>query len=101
MYLLPCCQHSQENSYNPYYSLVCQQLSRTAHAYKITLQFTLWDFLRDLGESSVGGAAVIKNAKEDIDFDDKTISKTRIQHVAKAYAWWIAKDCVSLIILKV
>ena len=100
-YLLLCCQHSQENSYNPYYSLVCQQLSRTAHAYKITLQFTLWDFLRDLGESNVGGAAVIKNAKEDVEFDNKSISKTRIQHVAKAYAWWIAKDCVSLMILKV
>ena len=92
---------SQESSYNPYYSLVCQQLSRTAHAYKITLQFTLWDFLRDLGESNVGGAAVIKNAKEDVEFDVKSISKTRIQHVAKAYAWWIAKDCASLMILKV
>jgi len=48
----------------------------------------------------VGGAAVIKNAKEAVEFDDKSISKTRIQHVAKAYAWWIAKDCVSLMILK-
>ena len=91
----------QESSYNPYYSLVGQQLSRTAHAHKITLQFTLWDFLRDLGESNVGGAAVIKNTKEDVEFDVKSISKTRIQHVAKAYAWWIAKDCASLMILKV
>ena len=40
-------------------TLVDQQLSRTKHAYKITL----WDFLRDLGESNVGGAAVIKNSK--------------------------------------
>jgi nucleolar MIF4G domain-containing protein 1 len=64
------------------------------------LQFTLWDFLRDLGESNVGGAAVIKNAK-DVEFDVKSISKTRMQHVAKAYAWWIAKDCTSLMILKV
>ena len=101
IYILLCCQHSQENSYNPYYSLVCQQLSRTSHAYKITLQFTLWDFLRDLGESNVGGAAAIKNAKDDAEFDVKSISKTRIQHVAKAYAWWIAKDCCSLMILKV
>ncbi|KAF8813324.1 hypothetical protein BYT27DRAFT_7180798 [Phlegmacium glaucopus] len=96
--LLHCC--GNESSYNPYYSLVGQQLSRTTHAYKITLQFTLWDFLRDLGESNVGGAAVIKNAKEDIEFDVKSMSKTRIQHVAKAYAWWIAKDCASLMILK-
>ena len=93
--------NSQESSYNPYYSLVGQQLTCTAHAYKITLQFTLWDFLRDLGESNVGGAAVIKNVKEDVEFDIKSISSTRIQHVAKAYAWWIAKDCASLMILKV
>lgn len=78
-----------------------QQLSRTAHAYKITLQFALWDFLRDLGESNVGGAAVIKNTNEDVEFDVKSMSKMRIQHVAKAYAWWIAKDCASLMILKV
>ena len=44
---------------------------------------------------------MIKNAKEDVEFDFKSISKTRIQHVAKAYAWWISKDCVSLMILKV
>jgi len=43
---------------------------------------------------------VIKNTKEDVEFDVKSISKTRIQHVAKAYAWWIAKDCASLMILK-
>ena len=49
----------------------------------------------------MGGAAAIKNAKDDAEFDVKSISKTRIQHVAKAYAWWIAKDCCSLMILKV
>jgi nucleolar MIF4G domain-containing protein 1 len=43
---------------------------------------------------------VIKNAK-DVEFDVKSISKTRMQHIAKAYAWWIAKDCTSLMILKV
>jgi len=91
----------QERSYNPYYTLVCQQLCHNSHSYKITLQFSLWDFLRDLGETTVGGAAVIKNIKEDDGFDVKTISQTRLQNVAKAYAWWIAKDCVTLLILKV
>ena len=44
---------------------------------------------------------MIKNAKEDVEFDVKSISKTRIEHVPKAYAWWIAKVCVlSLMILK-
>ncbi|KAF5382190.1 hypothetical protein D9615_004440 [Tricholomella constricta] len=97
--LLHCC--GNEKSYNPYYTLVCQQLCRISHSYKITLQFSLWDFFRDLGETSVGGAQVIKNLKDDDDgFDVKSISTTRMRNVAKAYGWWIAKDCVTLAILK-
>ncbi|KAF8150806.1 hypothetical protein B0H34DRAFT_665767 [Crassisporium funariophilum] len=96
--ILHCC--GNERSYNPYYTLVCQQLCHTAHAYRITLQFSLWDFLRDLGETNVGGAAVIKNIKEDEGFDVKSISEIRMRNVAKAYAWWLAKDCVTLVILK-
>ncbi|PPQ83433.1 hypothetical protein CVT25_007024 [Psilocybe cyanescens] len=96
--ILHCC--GNERSYNPYYSLVCQQLCRTSHAYKITLQFGLWDFLRDLGETTVGGAAIIKNIKEDDGFDVKSVSDVRLQNVAKAYAWWIAKDCLTMLILK-
>src|ERR1700733_9545217 len=92
----------QERSYNPYYTLVCQHLCRTSHSYKITLQFCLWDFFRDLGESSVGGSEVIKNTKDDgVAFDTGRISLTRIRNVAKAYAWWIAKDSLILGILKV
>ncbi|KAF7374789.1 MIF4G/MA4-domain-containing protein [Mycena sanguinolenta] len=60
--LLHCC--GNEKSYNPYYVLVCQHLCRSSHAYKITLQFCLWDFLRDLGEANVGGAEVLKNLKD-------------------------------------
>ncbi|KAG5646977.1 hypothetical protein DXG03_001700 [Asterophora parasitica] len=97
--LLHCC--GNEKSYNPYYTLVCQQLCRTSHSYKITLQFCLWDFFRDLGETSVGGTEVIKNLKDDDDsFDVKNISTTRMHNVAKAYGWWISKDCVNLAILK-
>jgi len=45
---------------------------------------------------------VIKNAKDDGDVvSTKKISSTRIKNVANAYAWWIAKDCSSLAILKV
>lgn len=93
----------KEKSYNPYYTLVCQQLCRSSHSYKITLQFCLWDFLRDMGEVSVGGAQVIKNLQDDggDGFGSNNVSDTRMQNVAKAYAWWIAKDCVSLTILKV
>lgn len=97
--LLHCC--GNEKTYNPYYALVCQQLCRQSHSYKITLQFCLWDFLRDMGEASVGGAEVVKNAKDDsAGFDLKKISSSRMRNVAKAYAWWISKDVVNLNIFK-
>jgi nucleolar MIF4G domain-containing protein 1 len=92
----------QERSYNPYYTLVGQQLCRTSHSYKITLQFCLWDVLRDMGEASVGGSEIIKNLKDDeFAIDGGRISPRRLRNVAKAYAWWIAKDSVMLSVLKV
>lgn len=96
--ILRCC--GNEKSYNPYYTLTAQHLCRTSHSYKVTLQFCLWDFLRDLGETTVGGAEVIKNLKENDGFDAKNISGTRMANMAKAYGWWIAKDCCTLTILK-
>lgn len=42
--------------------------------------------------------------KNSDDFDDSSsqkVSRSRLQNVCKAYAWWIAKDCVNLMILKV
>ena len=80
-------------------------MCRQSHSYKITLQFCLWDFLRDLGETRVGGAEVVKNLGDiNDDSDDeeraKKISPARMRNVAKLYAWWIAKDATSLTILK-
>lgn len=90
-----------EKSYNPYYTLVCQHLCQDSHSYKITLQYWLWDFLRDLGQINVGGAEVIKNLKDNHDrLEVKSISSSRMKNVAKAYGWWIAKDTCSLLILK-
>lgn len=92
----------QEKVYNPYYTLVCQHLCRTSHSYKITLQFCLWDFLREIGEASVGGAEVLKNLKDKgEDFEARDTSSTKMRNVANAYAWWVAKDCVALSIFKV
>jgi nucleolar MIF4G domain-containing protein 1 len=62
------------------------------------VQFFFWDFLRDLGESNVGGIEVIKNVKVDTDLNG--VSKLRLKNIAKAYGWWIAKDSVALTILK-
>ena len=98
--ILHCC--GNEKSFNPYYAFVVQHLCRNAHSYKVTLQFCLWDFLRDLGETNVGGAEMLKNIKDDVvGFDLKKISDTRMRNVARAYAWWLAKDCCTLAILKV
>ncbi|CCM01388.1 uncharacterized protein FIBRA_03439 [Fibroporia radiculosa] len=96
--ILHCC--GNEKSFNPYYILVGQQLCQTSHSHKITLQFCLWDFLRDLGETNVGGAELIKNLGEDGGFGVKNISSTRMKNVARAYGWWIAKNCCTLAILK-
>ncbi|KAI0316061.1 armadillo-type protein [Amylostereum chailletii] len=97
--ILHCC--GNEKTYNPYYTFIAQHLCKMSHSYKVTLQFCLWDFLRDLGETTVGGAEIIKNLQDNVDFDNtKTISSSRKRNVAKAYGWWVARDCVSLAILK-
>ncbi|KAI0359869.1 MIF4G-domain-containing protein [Trametes cingulata] len=98
--ILHCC--GNEKQYNPYYALVVQQLCRLSHSHKITLQFCLWDFLRDMGETTVGGAEILKNLSEDdrAGFNVKSISSTRMRNVARAYGWWLAKDCCTLAILK-
>lgn len=92
----------QEKMYNPYYTLVCQELCRLSHSYRITLQFCLWDFLRELGEKNVGGVELLKR-QEELGFPShgKSISHYRLKNTARAYSWWVAKDCCSLSIFKV
>ena len=95
-------QNPQENAYNPYYTFVCQHLCKSSHSYKITLQYCLWDLLRDLGEDSVGGIEVLRNLKGSEDgFEVKDVSSNKMRNVANAYAWWVAKDCIALPIFKV
>jgi len=92
----------QEKVYNPYYALVCQELCRFSHSYRITLQFCLWDFLRELGESNVGGAELLKRQDEPgFSFQGKSITHHRLKNTARAYSWWVAKECCSLTIFKV
>jgi nucleolar MIF4G domain-containing protein 1 len=83
---------------------VAQHLCTDSHAYKITLQFSLWDFLRDLGETSVGGAEVVKNLEGNGEGEfgnGKKITERRVRNVARLYAWLIAKGRLTLAILKV
>jgi len=55
-----------------------------------------------MGETNVGGAEIIKSAQDDnLGLSTgKTVSTAKMNNVAKAYAWWIAKDCCALSILK-
>lgn len=87
----------QERTYNPFYTLVAQHLCQKSHSHRVTLQYCLWDFLRSLGETQVGGAAI---SRDFADTGDE-VSDWTISNYAKAYAWWLARGSVTLTILKV
>ena len=55
-----------------------------------------------MGESTVGGAEILKNltADDHAGFTVKSLSSTRVGNVACAFGWWIAKDCCTLAVLK-
>lgn len=71
-----------------------------SHSFQITLQYCLWDFFRELGEKSVGGEELVKTITDD-GSEVKKVSSRRIINLAKLYAWCVAKDVLSLAILKV
>jgi nucleolar MIF4G domain-containing protein 1 len=82
--------------------MVGQQLCRTSHSFQVTLQYCLWDFLRDLGESDVGGTALVQSLQDNGNVGEtKSVPAAKIHNVARAYAWWVAKGCTTLSILKV
>lgn len=91
----------QEKAYNPYYTLVAHRMATKSHGFGITLQYCLWDFLRELGEKKVGGEEMVKNLEEESGSGPSKVSKRRITNLAKLYAWCVAKEVLSLLILKV
>lgn len=89
----------QEKTYNPYYTLVAHRMASQSHSFQITLQYCLWDFLRELGEKTVGGEELVKTITDDGVV--AKVSKRRIVNLAKLYAWCVAKDVLNLTIFKV
>ncbi|RIB13752.1 hypothetical protein C2G38_2144385 [Gigaspora rosea] len=93
--LLHCC--GNENTHNPYYSLIAQRLCDYDHSFKVTFKYCLWDFLRECGESDVGGIMLksipVKNTSE-------KISLRRIVNLTKLFAWLIVNGGLSVISLK-
>lgn len=69
-----------EAAYNPYYTLVLNNLCANSYDHRFTLQYALWDLLRELGDGGV--------------------PDTRAAHVARALAFLIARGSVDLTILK-
>ncbi|KAJ2556616.1 suppressor of glycerol defect [Coemansia sp. RSA 1933] len=93
--LLHCC--GQEQAYNPYYALVAFKLCSYHGSYAHTLQYALWDFLREMGETDVGG---LGRATDDDDVGETVVPLRRIVNMAKLYAWLIDKQALSLLVLK-
>ncbi|KAF0396836.1 ARM repeat-containing protein [Gigaspora margarita] len=93
--LLHCC--GNENTHNPYYSLIAQRLCDYDHSFKVTFKYCLWDFLRECGESDVGGIMLksmpVTNTPE-------KISLRRIVNLTKLFAWLIVNEGLSVISLK-
>lgn len=71
-----------------------------SHSFQITLQYCLWDFVRELGEKTVGGEELVKTISDDGGKLAK-VSSRRVANLARLYAWCVAKDVLSLLILKV
>ena len=93
----------QEAAYNPYYVLVGQRLAQDLIEMRVTLQYVLWDFFRELGEKHVGGESVVASNGADEDGGDAldewlgdAARARRLLHLARAYGWWIAKGALSL-----
>ncbi|KAJ9475294.1 Suppressor of glycerol defect protein 1 [Pseudozyma hubeiensis] len=90
-----------ESTYNPYYTLIGQEICRNHHGMRITLQYCLWDFLREIGQKQVGGekfsAALFESEDQG---GSREVDPRRIGNMARAYAWWIARECLSLQSLK-
>ncbi|KAJ2125481.1 suppressor of glycerol defect [Coemansia sp. RSA 720] len=87
----------QEQAYNPYYTLVAYKLCSYHNTYRLTMQYALWDFLRELGESDVGGLGRISEESSSL---GANVPLRRIVNLAKTYAWLVDKQVLSLLILK-
>ncbi|KAF7720685.1 suppressor of glycerol defect [Apophysomyces ossiformis] len=95
--LLQCT--GNEKTFNPYYMLVSKKLCEYDHSFKVTYQYCLWDFLRDLGEMEVGGLERSSEAAA-LAGNGRSIRLSRVVNVAKFYAYLIAQGALSLSVLK-
>ncbi|GAN08931.1 mif4g ma4 domain-containing protein [Mucor ambiguus] len=89
-----------EKTFNPYYMLVSKRLCEVDHSFKVTFQYCLWDFLRECGESEVGGLERSATENSVLDEGNKNIRVSKLSNMAKFYASLIADGALTLAVLK-
>lgn len=95
-----------EKAYNPYYTLVLHRLCLLKHAFRVTLQYALWDYFRELGESDVGGMGedtgkAQRPGRSNLKDDHSLPPLRRTVNLAKTYGWLLGKKSLSPMILRV
>lgn len=101
---------SQEQEYNPYYTLILTHLCESSYSHRFSLQYAYWDFLRgDLGEAEIGGESHSggggggRSAFADGDDDSeqgKEKKGRKVRNLALTLAWIIGKGAADLSIFK-
>ncbi|ORX97413.1 hypothetical protein K493DRAFT_350072 [Basidiobolus meristosporus CBS 931.73] len=89
-----------EQTYNPYYSLVGQKFCSLKHSFKVTFQYSLWDFMREMGESDVGGMEMLKSTSAPSLDSNSQVPLRRVVNLARMFAFLLADGSLSLMILK-
>lgn len=103
---------AREPAFNPYYVVVGSRLANEdERGTKITMQYCLWDFMRKLGEKSVGGQSILSRQEEEDESDleedenESTLafggekgmaSEQGMSNVARTYGWWMAKGSLTM-----
>ncbi|KAI9301318.1 hypothetical protein BJ944DRAFT_243383 [Cunninghamella echinulata] len=95
--LLQCI--GNEKTYNPYYTFVSRRLCEYNHSYKVTYQYCLWDFLREIGQTEVGGLERSQNEVKGSDMK-KSVRLSRVVNIAKCYANLIVNKTLSLTLFR-
>ncbi|OLL25913.1 Suppressor of glycerol defect protein 1 [Neolecta irregularis DAH-3] len=88
--LIHCC--GNEKSYNPFYAFISMRLCSQYRSFRLTFQFRLWDFFRNLGEDigDEGGSG--------INGQNETVSLRKIANLAKLYGFLIANQAINLVL---
>ncbi|KAK4689479.1 nucleolar MIF4G domain-containing protein 1, partial [Tremellales sp. Uapishka_1] len=97
---LHCC--GLEKTYNPYYTLILNHLCANSYSHRFTLQYALWDFMKELGETSVGGATSSAGGERFGESNEgRKVGKEKIINVAKTLAYVVARGSMDLSMFKV